>query len=383
MGVVAYALALTHMTIASVTIFLHRQQSHHALTLHPAVSHLFRFWLWLTTGMVTREWVAVHRKHHAKCETPEDPHSPRVFGLRMVLLRGAELYRAEADKPETLARYGRGTPDDWLERHLYSRHRHLGVGTLLIINLALLGPIGLSVWGIQMLWIPFFAAGVINGVGHALGYRTFATPDASTNIVPWGILIGGEELHNNHHAFPGSAKLASRPWEIDIGWCYILLLSKLRLANVAKVAPKSVRLSRLLTKPALIRTNPATRLQVLESYRSRVVTPVYKEQLQRADGELRSTLNAVKPCLPCDQTSMDAAARERLGQVLARNQPLRVVCRFRDRLQAIFRDPTALSSEDHVARHLQEWCHEASTSGIEALREFSRTLAGRRDRPTE
>ena len=228
---VVFLLVTTHVTIASVTIFLHRAQAHRALELHPAVSHVFRFWLWLATGMVTRQWVAVHRKHHARCETEDDPHSPVTRGIGTVLLRGAELYRAEAANADTIARFGHGTPDDWLERHVYSRYAWQGVGLLLVLEVLAFGAAGATVWAVQMLWIPVTAAGMINGLGHFWGYRNFACEDASTNLIPWGILIGGEELHNNHHAYPTSAKLAVKWWEFDIGWGYIRLLSWLGLAR--------------------------------------------------------------------------------------------------------------------------------------------------------
>src|SRR5699024_6237476 len=236
--VAVVTLVLTHVTIISVTVFLHRSQAHRGLELHPAAMHFFRFWLWLTTGMVTKEWVAIHRKHHARVERDGDPHSPVVFGLGMVFFRGAELYRRAARNEDTLKRFGPGTPDDWLERNIYSRYNLLGISIMLIIDLALFGALGLTVWAIQMAWIPFWAAGVVNGVGHAIGYRNFACPDTSTNIVPWGIIIGGEELHNNHHAHGTSAKFSSRWFEFDLGWCYISVLRFLRLAKVKKVAPK-------------------------------------------------------------------------------------------------------------------------------------------------
>ena len=237
-GYVVVALVLTHVTIASVTIFLHRGQAHRALDLHPAISHFFRFWLWLTTGMVTKEWVAIHRKHHAKVETEEDPHSPMTRGIDTVLWQGAELYRAESRNVETLDKYGLGTPDDWIERNVYTRFSWQGVGLMLAVNLVLFGPIGATIWAVQMAWIPFFAAGVINGIGHYWGYRNYAAADTSRNIVPWGILIGGEELHNNHHAYGSSAKFSSRWWELDIGWLYVRTLSALKLATIRKVAPK-------------------------------------------------------------------------------------------------------------------------------------------------
>ena len=237
-GYVIYTLVLTHITIAAVTIFLHRHQAHRALDLHPLPSHFFRFWLWITTGMVTKEWTAVHRKHHAKCESEDDPHSPQIAGINKVLWQGTELYRKETRNAETLEKYGHGTPDDWIERHLYSRHALLGISSMLVIDLVLFGFIGLTIWAVQMLWIPFFAAGVINGIGHYWGYRNFQPEDASRNIVPWGILVGGEELHNNHHAYASSARLSNRWFEFDIGWLYIRMLETVGLAQVKKVAPK-------------------------------------------------------------------------------------------------------------------------------------------------
>ena len=235
--VLAFTLVATHITIAAVTIFLHRSQAHRALDLGPIPSHFFRFWLWLTTGMVTKEWVAIHRKHHAKCETVDDPHSPVTKGIETVLLRGSELYRAEAKNQETLAKYGHGTPDDWLERNLYSRFSWQGVGLMLIIDLLLFGAIGATVWAVQMLWIPITAAGIINGIGHYWGYRNFEATDASTNVSPWGIVIGGEELHNNHHTYPTSAKLSVKPYEFDIGWGYIRAMEMLGWAKVRKTPP--------------------------------------------------------------------------------------------------------------------------------------------------
>src|SRR5882672_3008993 len=237
-GYVVYALVVTHITIAGVTIYLHRCQAHRALDLHPVVSHFFRFWLWFTTGMVTKNWTAIHRKHHAKCETAEDPHSPQIEGINKVMWEGAELYRKEAKNAETMEKYGRGTPDDWLERNLYSSHDRIGVGSLLVINFVLFGFVGISIWAVQMAWIPFFAAGVINGIGHYWGYRTFQPEDASTNVVPWGIVVGGEELHNNHHAYPSSARFSNRWYEFDIGWVYIRTLQTLGLAQIKKVAPE-------------------------------------------------------------------------------------------------------------------------------------------------
>ncbi len=234
-GYVAYTLVMTHVTIASVTIYLHRYSAHGALELHPVVEHFFRFWLWMTTGMVTKEWTAVHRKHHARVEKVGDPHSPHVFGIWKVLFEGTELYKIEAANTDTLEVFGSGTPDDWIERKLYTPHHEmLGVGIMLVVNVLLFGPIGITVWAIQMVWIPFFAAGVINGVTHYWGYRNFDTPDESRNLVPWGIIIGGEELHNNHHMYPTSARLSKKWWEFDIGWFYIRVLVALYLARVKR-----------------------------------------------------------------------------------------------------------------------------------------------------
>lgn len=373
-GVIAYTLLLTHITIAAVTIFLHRHQAHRALTLHPVVSHFFRFWLWLTTGMVTRQWVAVHRKHHAKCETPDDPHSPQVLSLRKVLLEGAELYRREADNDATLAVYGKGTPDDALERRLYSRHPYAGIVVMLGVNLLLLGPIGLTVWAVQMIWIPLFAAGVINGVGHYVGYRTYASPDAATNILPWGILIGGEELHNNHHAYPGSARLSSQPWEFDIGWFYIRTLERLGLARVTKVAPAPARVLHPAAPPGLetLRTLAMHRMQVLGRYR-RVIKAAYRAELRRL-GRRDGLLPLARALLLRDDVLHDSKARQRLQQVLARSEVLATVYRFRERLQEIWQG--AAGSQDKALAALEQWRRDAEASGVAALQEFARRLGG-------
>lgn len=236
-AIVVYTLVLTQVTIVSVTVYLHRYSAHRALELHPALQHFFRFWLWLTTGMLTKQWTAIHRKHHATCETVDDPHSPQIRGLTAVLFRGAELYGIEAHKSKTLERFGRGTPDDWMECNVYERYKRHGIALMAVIDVLLFGAIGLTVWAVQMLWIPFFAAGVVNGLGHYAGYRNFDTPNAATNLLPWGFLIGGEELHNNHHAYPNSAKLSVKWWEFDLGWFWIRLFSALGLAKPVRIAP--------------------------------------------------------------------------------------------------------------------------------------------------
>ncbi len=372
-GYVAATLILTQITIAAVTIYLHRHQAHRALDLHPAVSHFFRFWLWLATGMVTREWVAVHRKHHARCETPEDPHSPQMLGISKVLWEGSELYRAEAAKPETLARYTHGTPDDWMERQVYGRYPNRGILLMFLIDLLLFGLPGITIWAIQMVWIPFFAAGVINGIGHYWGYRNFETQDASTNIVPWGILIGGEELHNNHHAFASSAKFSSKWWEFDLGWLYIRLLASLGLGRVKKVPPKAVLVPGKVkvdvdTLSAII-TN---RLQVMAQYASNVVQRVHQEELSRAHGAYRHLLKRARASLVREESLMTEECRLRLEHVLDGSQALQTVYDFKQKLQAIWSQRSA--SQEKLLQSLQEWCRQAEETGIRALVDFASHL---------
>ena len=227
-----YILIATHITIVAVTLFLHRSQAHRSVQFHPAVAHFFRFWLWLTTGMVTKQWVAVHRKHHRFSDQEGDPHSPHVHGFWNILGRGVMYYVQEGKNTQTIMSYGKGTPNDWIERKLYTPYNFYGILLMLVIDLLLFGPWGLLVWGIQLAWIPFWAAGVINGVGHWFGYKNGETKDQSRNIVPWGILIGGEELHNNHHINPASVKLSRRWFEFDIGWMWLTIFRTVRLAKL-------------------------------------------------------------------------------------------------------------------------------------------------------
>lgn len=370
-GYLLVALALTHVTIAAVTIFLHRAQAHRALDLHPVVSHFFRFWLWLTTGMVTREWAAIHRKHHAKCETPEDPHSPQVLGIRKVLLEGSELYRAEAKNAETLERYGRGTPDDWLERKLYSPRSALGIKLMLVIDVLLFGPIGLTIWAVQMLWIPITAAGIINGIGHYWGYRNFACEDASTNIVPWGILIGGEELHNNHHAYGTSAKLSNRWYEFDIGWTYIRIMEILGLATVKKVAPK-VRWGEIkrFCDADLLHAVITHRYDVLTRY-SRIMKRVSAQELDKLRDALPDVAK-VRHWLSIEQDALKPREKTELLSVLAQSERLRTLYQMRQELTALWSRSTA--SSEQLVRQMQLWCQKAEASGIEALSQFSLKL---------
>ena len=370
-GYVLVTLGLTHVTIAAVTIFLHRHQAHRALDLHPLASHFFRFWLWLTTGMITKEWAAIHRKHHAKCETAEDPHSPQVLGIDKVMWQGAELYRKEAANAETLERYGHGTPDDWIERHVYSRDK-LGVSILLILNVVLFGPVGLSIWAIQMFWIPFFAAGIINGVGHYWGYRNFAAADASRNIVPWGILIGGEELHNNHHAYASSARLSSKWFEFDIGWMYIRILEMLGLAKVKKLAPQvRLDLSKAKVDLATLQAVVANRYEVVMRF-TRTMRSTWAEEIRRVKTGPAPDKATERRWLNMDASDLGAQERAHLDQALSQSKVMATVYSMRQELSALWQRSAA--SKEQLLRQLEDWCHRAENSGIRPLQEFSRQL---------
>lgn len=369
--VVLYTLVTTHITIASVTIFLHRAQAHRAMDLHAIPSHFFRFWLWLGTGMVTKEWVAIHRKHHAKCETEDDPHSPQTRGIDTVLWRGAELYRAEAKNQETMAKFGHGTPDDWIERNLYTRYSWQGVGLMLILNLALFGTVGAAVWAVQMLWIPITAAGIINGIGHYWGYRNFEAPDASTNISPWGLIIGGEELHNNHHTYPTSAKFSVKPYEFDLGWFYISLMSKVGWANVKKVPPK-LRLGAIkpVADEKTLEAVIANRYEVMAGYARELRRTARTEiALLKEKGHDMASLKAAKRWLHRDDDKVPAAARPQLAQVRAAHPVLDKMVSMREELRQMWLNTNR--SREQLAVDLQGWCRRAEESGIEALRQFS------------
>ncbi|OOO01937.1 MAG: hypothetical protein USCGTAYLOR_01861 [Chromatiales bacterium USCg_Taylor] len=374
-GCVIYTLVVTHITIVTVTVFLHRYQAHRALDLHPAIEHFFRFWLWLTTGMVTRQWVAVHRKHHACVETKDDPHSPQVYGIKKLLLEGTELYRVGTKDQETLEKYGHGTPDDWMERNVYTKHGKVGVGSMLVINVLLFGPLGLTVWAVQMLWIPIFAAGIVNGLGHYWGYRNFECPDASTNISPWGILIGGEELHNNHHAFASSAKLSSKWWEFDIGWMYIKIFALLGLARVKKLAPQPVL---AIGKDGLdvdtVRAIIANHLHIMARYAREVVGQVHKEELRKATGDVRDVLKATKGWLTREESRLNDAAKDHLARAFLHSHPLETVYEFKVQLQRLWQERTA--SYESLLAALQVWCRQAEETGITALQEFAQSLRG-------
>jgi stearoyl-CoA desaturase (delta-9 desaturase) len=370
-GYVLCALGLTHVTIAGVTIYLHRCQAHRALELHPLASHFFRFWLWLTTGMVTKEWAAIHRKHHAKCETAEDPHSPQIHGINRVLWGGVLLYVKESYNRDTLERYGHGTPDDWIERRLYTPFAYVGIAILFAAYVVLFGLVpGALMWGVQMAWIPFWAAGVINGVGHYFGYRNYDVADASTNIVPWGILIGGEELHNNHHAFASSAKLSSKWYEFDIGWLYIRVLEFLGLATVKKVAPQPrfaepKAFADFDTLHAVI----ANRYDVLASY-AKSAKKTYAEELARlkrwspGDAEV---LRSLRRALVRGHSLGEDTAK--LAEALKKSRALATVVAMRQELVALWERSNA--SKEQLLRQLQDWCRRAEASGVQALVDFS------------
>ena len=365
-----FTLVATHITIAAVTIFLHRCQAHRALDLHPIISHFFRFWLWLTTGMVTKEWASIHRKHHAKCETVDDPHSPVILGIGTVLSRGAELYKKEAGNQETLDKFGHGTPDDWLERNIYSKFSWQGVAIMLILDVFLFGGIGLTVWAIQMLWIPITAAGVINGIGHFWGYRNYDCEDASKNIIPWGILIGGEELHNNHHTFATSAKLSNKWYEFDIGWMYIQIMSAVGLANVKKIPPKPV-LSDL--RPAdhnTLEAIIANRYEIMARY-SKTLRNFFISEVQHMQ-VLASHLSDARTWLAKDESRLSEQERAKLEELMASNAQLRKMIEMRRDLQAIWGRSNA--SREQLVAQLHLWCQRAEDSGLTSLRDFSLRL---------
>lgn len=373
--VVLYTLIVTHITIASVTIYLHRHQAHRALELHAIPSHFFRFWLWLTTAQITKEWAAIHRKHHAKCDTEEDPHSPVTRGIKKVLFEGAELYKIESKNAETLAKYGHGTPDDWLERNVYSKHSLLGVSALLVINFALFGVIGITIWAVQMMWIPITAAGIINGLGHYWGYRNYDCADAATNIFPFGILIGGEELHNNHHTHATSAKLSSKWYEIDMGWAYIRALEMMGLAKVKKVAPepkfaKDKQIADLDTLQSVI-TN---RYDVMAKY-AKSVKHAFREELDhlkdKAELEKRF-LKSSRKLLQREPGKLELSQKEQLIELFKHSKALETMHHMRVELGAIWE--RSHSTRDQLLHQLQDWCMRAEASGIKSLQDFSLRL---------
>jgi len=374
-ALLVYALIVTQITIFGVTLYLHRSQAHRGVDFHPVLAHFFRFWLWLTTSMITREWAAIHRKHHARCETEEDPHSPQFMGINKVLREGAELYRAARDDRPSIEKYGKGCPDDWIERHLYTPHANLGPVLMLLINAVLFGFAGVAVWAIQMMWIPVWAAGVVNGLGHWWGYRNFETTDKSTNLSPWGFWIGGEELHNNHHAFPSSAKFSLRRFEFDIGWAAIKLLEALRLATVLRVAPTlNVRPNIAMPDAETLKALLSHRFQAMTDYYRNVMLPALREEAAHAGESLKSMPRRFRKALADGGRWLDNDARDRMQALVARRPRLATLVDFRARLQTLLEE----RSHDAAATlsRLQAWCHEAEASGIQSLQEFAARLRG-------
>ncbi|MDP1681108.1 MAG: fatty acid desaturase [Burkholderiales bacterium] len=372
-GYIVVALVFTHITIAAVTIFLHRGQAHRALDLHPIISHFFRFWLWLSTGMVTKEWAAIHRKHHAACETVDDPHSPQILGIKKVFWEGAELYRKESKNLETIEKYGKGTPDDWIERHVYTPYSARGIALMAAINILLFGPLGLTIWAVQMAWIPVTAAGIINGIGHYWGYRNFSADDASTNISPWGIIIGGEELHNNHHAYPTSAKLSSKWFEFDIGWLYIRTFEILGLATVKRVAPKvKLDLAKTICDAETVQAVITHRYEVMGKY-VKSLKQIMGEEIQRLRAQgVHFDVITFRRWLHLGETELKAPEQAELKQALSASKVLATIYAMRQELAALWGRSTL--TQEQLVKQLDDWCKRAESSGIEALQQFSQRL---------
>ncbi|MGF6738813.1 DesA family fatty acid desaturase [Paraburkholderia atlantica] len=373
---VVYTLIVTHVTIIGVTVYLHRCQAHRALDLHPVASHFFRFWLWMTTGMLTGQWAAIHRKHHAKCETEEDPHSPQTRGIWKVLLEGAELYRTEAKNEETMRKFSHGTPDDWIERNVYTKYPILGVSLMMVINVALFGVVGLTIWAVQMVWIPFWAAGVVNGLAHFWGYRNFNSSDASTNIFPWGIIIGGEELHNNHHTYATSAKLSNKWYEFDIGWMYIRIMQAFRLAKVKKIAPTPrLTTGKLVLDQDTLQAVLANRYEVMERY-AKAIKRAYRQELAHLKEvgarEKYQVMRGARSWFHKEEAGLNEPQRLQLPQIFASSQKLKTYIDMRNELAAMWERSNA--SREQLLAQLQDWCHRAEESGIKALQDFAMRL---------
>jgi fatty-acid desaturase len=373
---VVATLVLTQITIVSVTLYLHRHSAHNSLDLHPVLKHFFRFWLWLATGTNTKEWTAIHRKHHAKCETKDDPHSPVVKGIKTVFWQGAELYREEAKNEETLRRFGQRTPDDWVEKNIYSHYKLSGIALMGLIDVLLFGVAGITVWAVQMIWIPFFAAGVINGLGHWWGYRNFECKDAATNISPWGLLIGGEELHNNHHTYPNSAKLSVKPWEFDIGWMWICIFSFFGLAKARNIAPvpQTVADKTELDKDALMAI-VHNRFHILSEYHRNVMIPTIKEQKAKMQAHERAMFKKAKRLLKKEPVLVKENESDKIEVMLEHNAIIRTIYEKSQELQEIWKRHPGSRFQEKL-QELSEWCRQAEQSGIECLEEFAQSLRG-------
>jgi stearoyl-CoA desaturase (delta-9 desaturase) len=370
-GYVLVAFLSVEFTFMAITLYLHRDACHRSLNLHPILRHIFRFWLWAGTTMLTKSWVAVHRKHHARCETADDPHSPQILGIKKVLLEGAELYGVQARNPETLEKFGRGTPDDWIERNLYSKYQYLGVTLYVIACLVLFGVPGIIILSVQLIATPLMAAGIVNGIGHYWGYRNFECPDAARNISPWGLLIGGEELHNNHHAFPSSAKFSIMPWEFDIGWLYIKVFSALGLAQVIRIAPQPLRQQHRPVDLDTVQAVVINRMHVLRDYSLNVMLPVLRAQIGSVSSQLAQ---GARKLFVREPAILNDASRRRLSELLASNQELKTVHDFRDRLKLLWGG--AHQSNDSMLQYMRDWIAQAEASGIKALADYAATLRG-------
>ena len=374
-GYVLYTLVVTHISIVAITLYLHRGVCHSAIEIKPLLAHFFRFWLWLTTSMRTADWVAVHRKHHAKCETIDDPHSPAYYGIETVLLRGADLYHEEKNKPETLEKYSQNCPTDWVEEKIYTGMNNIGILLLFILNIILFGVVGIIIWAIQMAWTPIFAAGGINGAGHYWGYRNYDTSDDSTNMGPLGIIIGGEELHNNHHAFPTAAKFSLKPWEFDLGWMYIKLFSLLGQIKVKRLAPVTIinEPSKSLdheTGYALLKS----KLTVITNYSKIVLKPLMKHEHKKADGELKRLLNKSKCTLVREPHRITNQENNMLDRIFDKCSSLKIAYNLRNKLFDILHSRNL--QHDKFIESINQWCEEARSAGIESLAVFSSSLKG-------
>jgi stearoyl-CoA desaturase (delta-9 desaturase) len=376
LAMLLYLLVVTQITIFTVTLYLHRSQAHRGVDFHPLIAHFFRFWSWLTTSMITKEWAAIHRKHHAKCETEEDPHSPMHKGIGNVMWRGADMYRESRLDRASIEQYGKGCPDDWIERNLYTRHATLGVVLLLVASFVLFGAKGVAVWAIQMAWIPFWAAGVINGLGHWWGYRNFETTDTATNLTPWGVWVGGEELHNNHHAFPTSDKFALRKWEFDIGWAAIKLFAAVKLAKVLRVAPSlNLRPNIAMPDTETVKALVAHRFQAMTDYQRNVLKPALREEAAAAGAKLRALLpRKLRKGLADDGRWLQPDAREQLQAWIASRPRIKTLVEYRARLAEVLE--TRSNDAGERLKRLQAWCAEAEASGVRALQEYSARLKG-------
>lgn len=374
-GYILVTLGLTHITILTVTIFLHRCQAHRAIELHAIPSHFFRLWAWMTTGMVTKEWAAIHRKHHAYADREGDPHSPHIYGLKELMLRGAELYKEEAKNKETAIKYGNGTPDDWLERNIYSKYDSLGIWLMLAINVMLFGVIGITIWAVQMIWIPFFAAGVINGLGHWFGYRNFENPDKATNLVPWGIFIGGEELHNNHHTFATSAKFSAKWYEFDLGWMWIRIMEICKLAKVKKTIPEMyvTKAPKMLPDMQNLEAIVTNRYELAVKF-ARDLKTDYNTEVAKLKSSVADKLSwsKAKTLLIKDKELLTPSEQSTVEQACKQSAVLQKIFAMREELSKLWARSTLTKEE--LVKALQDWCKRAEESGIESLRNFSLRL---------